>query len=166
LEYCRRQQGGPEKQWTPSFFSFCSSENVSQNKEGLVGVPCGAETKLRVWYLMFSKSPVRQQFPDHVCKKSIDTTIDSQQTIILGGRSWTFLCRGVIFTLFQRCGVTPSNRNRWNKSVRRGSRTCYVCLLPRSSWIVFSSCLMKELENGSKPGLDCTFMFEIFSGQW
>ena len=23
-------------------------------------------------------------------------------------------------TLFQRCGVTPSNRNRWNKSVRRG----------------------------------------------
>jgi len=30
------------------FFLFCSSENVSQNKEGLVGVPCGAETKLRV----------------------------------------------------------------------------------------------------------------------
>jgi len=64
------------------FFLFCSGENVSQNKEGLVGVPCGAETKLRVWYLMFSKSPVRQQVPDHVCKKSIDTTIDSQQTII------------------------------------------------------------------------------------
>ena len=28
------------------FFHFCSSENVSQNKEGLIGVPCGAETKL------------------------------------------------------------------------------------------------------------------------
>ena len=39
---------------------------------------------------MFSKSPVRQQVPDHVCKKSIDTTIDSQQAIIFGGRSWTF----------------------------------------------------------------------------
>jgi len=39
---------------------------------------------------MFSKSPVRQQVPDHVCKKSIDTTIDSQQTIFFGGRSWTF----------------------------------------------------------------------------
>jgi len=63
---------------------------VPQNKEGLVGVPCGAETKLGVWYSMFSKSPVRQQVPDHVCKKSIDTTIDSQQTIIYGGRSWTF----------------------------------------------------------------------------
>jgi len=25
---------------------FCRSEDVSQNKEGLVGVPCGAETKL------------------------------------------------------------------------------------------------------------------------
>ena len=28
------------------FFLFCSSENVSQNKDGLIGVPCGAETKL------------------------------------------------------------------------------------------------------------------------
>jgi hypothetical protein len=38
---------------------------------------------------VFSKSPVRQQVSDHVCKKSIDTTIDSQQMIIFGGRSWT-----------------------------------------------------------------------------
>jgi len=67
-----------------------SRENVAKNKEGLVGVPCGAETKSRVWYLMFSKSPVRQQVPDHVCKKSIETTVDSQQTMIFGGRSWTF----------------------------------------------------------------------------
>jgi len=48
------------------------------------------------------------------------------------------------------------------KSVRRGSRTFSVCLLPRSSWIVFSACLMKEVENGSKPRLDCTFMFKMF----
>jgi len=79
---------------------------VAKNKEGLVGVPCGAETKLRVWYLMFSKIPVRQQVPDHVCKKSIDTTIDSQQTIIfgdvVGDVVGPFLCRGVILTLFQR----------------------------------------------------------------
>ena len=39
---------------------------------------------------MFSKSPVRQQVPDQICKKSIDTTIDSQKTLIFGGRSWTF----------------------------------------------------------------------------
>jgi hypothetical protein len=25
---------------------------MAKKKEGLVGVPCGAETKLRVWYLM------------------------------------------------------------------------------------------------------------------
>ena len=62
---------------------------MAKNSEGLVGVPCGAETKLRVWYFMFSKGPSRQQVPDHVCKKFIDTTIDSQQTIIFGGRSWT-----------------------------------------------------------------------------
>jgi len=72
------------------FFLFNSRENVAKNKGGLVSVPCGAETRLRVWYLMFSRSPVRQQVPDNVCKKSIDTTIDSQQTIIFGGRSWTF----------------------------------------------------------------------------
>ena len=140
---------------------------MAKNKEGLVGVPCGAETKLRVWYLMFSKIPVRQQVPDHVCKKSIDTTIDSQQTIIfgdvVGDVVGPFLCRGVILTLFQRWGLIPSDMNRWNKSsVRRGSRTFSVCLLPRSSWIFFSACLMKEVENGSKPGLDCTFMFEMF----
>ena len=64
------------------FFLFNSRENVAKNKGGLVGVPCGSETRLRVWYSMFSRSPVRQQVPDHVCKKSIDTTIDSQQTII------------------------------------------------------------------------------------
>jgi len=95
-----------------------------------VFLPCGAEIKLRVWYLMFSKSPVRQQVPDHVCKKS-DTTIDSQQRF-LGDVVGPFLCRGVILTLFQRCGVTPSDRNRWNKSVRRESKTCSVFLLPRS----------------------------------
>ena len=49
---------------------------MAKNKEGLVGVPCGAETKLKVWYLMLSKSPIRQQVPDHVCKTSIDTAID------------------------------------------------------------------------------------------
>ena len=77
------------------FFLFSSRENVAKNKEGLVGVFCGAETKLRVWFLMFSKSPFRQQVPDHVCKKSIDATIDSQQTIIFGGRSWTFFVKSL-----------------------------------------------------------------------
>jgi hypothetical protein len=92
LEHCRRQQRGPGKQCIPSFFLFSSRENVAKNKEELVGVPCGTETKLRVWYLMFSKSPVRQQVPDHASlQKSIDTTIDSQQTIICGGRSWTLV---------------------------------------------------------------------------
>jgi len=90
LEHCRRQQRDQGKLFIPLIYPF---ENVAENKEGLVGVPCGAETKLRVWYLMFStkpKSPVRQQVSDHVCEKSIDTTIDSQQTIFFGGRSWTF----------------------------------------------------------------------------
>ena len=63
LEHCRRQQRGPGKQCIPFYFLFSSRENVAKNKEGLVGVPCGAETKLRVWFLMFSKSPVRQQVP-------------------------------------------------------------------------------------------------------
>ena len=43
----------------------------------LVGVPCGAETRLGVWYLMFSKSPmqsVNQQVPDHVCKTPVEDT--------------------------------------------------------------------------------------------
>jgi hypothetical protein len=71
---------------------------VAKNNEGLVGVPCGAETKLRVWYLMFSKSPVRQQVPDHVCKKAIITTIDSQQTIVFGDVVVDLFC--VILTLF------------------------------------------------------------------
>ena len=54
-------------------FSFKQSRECVTEYRRLVGVPCGAEkTKLRVWYLMFSKSPVRQQVPDHVCKKSID----------------------------------------------------------------------------------------------
>ena len=91
LEHCCRQQRDPEKQCTPPFFLLCSRENVAKNKEGLAGVPCGAETKLWVWYLMFSKSPVRQHVPDHVCKKSIDTAIQSQQTTIFGGCSWTLL---------------------------------------------------------------------------
>jgi hypothetical protein len=43
------------------------------------------------------------------------------------------LCTGVFLTLFQRCGGTPSDRNRWNKSLKRGCKTCSVCLLPRSS---------------------------------
>ena len=134
---------------------------MAKNKEGLVGVPCGAETKLRVWYLIFSKSP-RQQGPDHVRNKSIDTTIDSQQTMILGDVVGPFLCRGAILALFQRCGVTPSYRNRWNKSVKRGSRTFSVRLLLQSPWTVFSACLIKEVENGSKPGLDYMFKFEMF----
>ena len=49
------------------------------------------------------------------------------------------------------------------EQVNKRSRTFSVYLLPRSSWIVLSACLMKEVENGSKPGLDCTFMFEMFS---
>jgi len=71
---------------------------------------------------MFSKSPIRQQVPDHVCKMSIDTTIDSQQRIIFGDIVLPFLCRGVILALFQRRGVTPSDRNRWNKSIREAER--------------------------------------------
>ena len=163
LEHCRRQQIGPEKQCTPSIFLFSSCKYVAKNKEGLVGVPCGAETKLWVWYLMFSKSPVSQQVPDHICKKSIDTAIDSQQTVLFWGRSWTFLMQRRNFDFVPTMwGDTPSDRNRWNKSVRRGSRTFSVCLLPRSSWIVFSACLMKEVENGSKLGLECSFRFEMF----
>ena len=46
LEYCRRQQGGPRKAVNTFIFFFFAVANVSQNKEGLVGVPCGAETKL------------------------------------------------------------------------------------------------------------------------
>ena len=80
------------------------------------------------------------------------------QTNVIG----PFLCRGVIFTLCQRCGVTPSDRSRWNMSVRRGSNTFSVWLLPRSSRIVFSAYLIKEAEKGSKPGLDCVLMFEMF----
>jgi len=40
--------------------------------------------------------------------------------------------------------VTPSDRSRWNMSVRRGSNTFSVWLLPRSSRIVFSAYLKKE----------------------
>ena len=72
---------GSKEVWESSVYLHCflfsNRENVAKNKEELVGVPCGTETKLRVWYLMFSKSPVRQQVPDHVCKKSIDVKPES-----------------------------------------------------------------------------------------
>jgi len=42
------------------FFAVARMCRKIKNKEGLVGVPCGAETKLWVWYLVFSKSPVHQ----------------------------------------------------------------------------------------------------------
>ena len=62
------------------FFLFSSRENVAKNKEGLVGVPCGAETNLRVWYLMFSKSPVCQQVPTTFAKSlSIHPLIASKR---------------------------------------------------------------------------------------
>ena len=69
------------------FSLFSSRENVAKNKEG-----CSLWGRNQIESLVFdvSKSPVRQQVPDHVCKKSINSTIDSQQTIIFGGRSWTF----------------------------------------------------------------------------
>ena len=53
--------------------------------------------------------------------------------------------------LFQKGGVTPSDINRWNKSVRRGSRTFSICLLPQSSRNDFSAMVINVVGRHQGP---------------
>jgi len=57
--------------------------------------------------------------------------------------------------------VTPSDRNRWNKSIRRESKQD---IFIASLTMIILNCFLCVLDERSKerPGLDCTFMFETF----
>ena len=83
LEYCRKQQGVSEKQWTP-FFSFLQWGWLVF----LVGQKPICQIESLVFDVQQEPSPSASPWPR--LQKSIDTTIDSQQTIMFGGRSWTF----------------------------------------------------------------------------